>query len=104
MTVLTEAPEGVDIIDIDAARAARAEARAASGGKASYVKVGAGYVELKPEVDVLSAEDFSAGRIRVGLSKILADPEDIDTLVASGISAPDLDLIIKRITGQSLGE
>jgi len=102
MSVLKEAPEGADVIDLDAARAARAEA--AAGTPATVLKVSAGFIELRREVDVLAAEAFTSGQIREGLSKLLADPTDVDEIVKDGLSKADLQVIVTFITGNSLGE
>lgn len=102
MSVLKSAPEGADVIDLDAARAARAEA--AAGTPPTLLKVSAGYIELCREIDVLAAEDFTSGKIRAGLSKLLADPADIDEVVKGGLSKPDLETIVTFITGKTLGE
>lgn len=104
MAILSEAPKGAKVLDLGAARIARTEARTATGEALPVIKLAAGYVEVKPEVDILSAEDFAAGHIRAGLAKLLADPADIDALVADGITKDDLDAIATFITGASLGE
>lgn len=102
MSILVSAPEGAEVLDLGAARAARAEARV---GKAlPVIKLAAGFVEVSPEMDVLSADDFAAGRIREGLAKLLADPADVDELVKGGISKDDLEQIVQFVTGNSLGE
>lgn len=102
MTVLQEAPEGAEVIDIASARAARAEIDATL--PPVLLKIDAGFVQLRRELDVLCAEDFTSGRFRAGLAKILADPADIDELVAFGLSRPDLEQIVNHITGKTLGE
>ena len=104
MAITNEAPKGAPVLDLEAARAARVEARAAAGEANPVIKLAAGYVEVNPEMDVLSAEDFTAGRIRDGLAKMLADPADIEVLVEQGISAEDLKAIVEFISGVSLGE
>lgn len=104
MSVLQVAPDGSQVLDLDAARAARAEARAAAGTPSQYLKISAGYVELAPEIDVLAAEDFSRGEITVGLAKILADPTDIAAIVEVGLTKRDLEQIVGFITGTTLGE
>jgi hypothetical protein len=102
MSIRDSAPEGAEVLDLGAARAARAEARV---GKAlPVIKLAAGFVEVSPEMDVLSADDFAAGRIREGLAKLLADPADVDELVKGGISKDDLEQIVQFVTGNSLGE
>lgn len=102
MSILREAPEGSEILDLGAARAARAEAR--QGKPLPVIKLSAGFVEVSPEMDVMSADDFAAGHIKDGLAKLLADPADVDELVAGGISKDDLEAIVQFVTGNSLGE
>jgi len=104
MSILTDAPEGAKVLDLSAARVARAEARAASGEGMSVIKVDAGYVQVKAELDLEAAEDFLAGRFRAGLTKLLADPADVDALLADGLSKGDLDAIGEFITGTTQGE
>lgn len=102
MSILSAAPEGAEVLDLGAARVARAEAR--QGKPLPVIKLSAGYVEVSPEMDVLSADDFAAGRIRDGLAKLLADPADIDELVKGGVSKDDLEQIVQFVTANSLGE
>jgi hypothetical protein len=104
MAILENAPEGAKVLDLAAARAAREEARAVAGEPVSVIKLEAGYIQVNPEVDILSAEAFSEGRIREGLAQLLADPEDIDVITEHGVSAADLQAIVNFITGVSLGE
>lgn len=104
MAILKDAPEGAKVLDLAAARAARDEARAKAGETSAVIKLEAGFVEVKPEIDVLCAEDFKEGRIRLGLAKLLADPDDIDALVERGLSQGDLEAIVTFVTGVSLGE
>ncbi len=104
MSILTTLPEGARVLDLDAARAARAEARAAAGDGPPYVKVAAGYIAMRPEMDLEAGEDFMAGKLREGLAKMLADPADLDALLADGFSKDDLNAIGEYVTGASLGE
>ena len=105
MAILTDAPQGAKVLDLDAARAARAEVRAAAGEAAKYIKTSLGYVGVKPEVDITAGEDFMAGNLRSGVAKLLADPADVDQVLAAGLSKQDLDAIHEFITGGvSLGE
>lgn len=104
MSIRSEAPAGAQVLDLDAARAARAEARVAAGDVNPVIKLAAGFVDVNPEFDVLAAENFSKGDIRGGLTKILADPADIDELVKGGLSTDDLESIVKFVTGVELGE
>lgn len=102
MAILQTAPEGAEVIDIAAARAARAEVDATL--PPVLVKIDAGYVQLSREIDVLCADDFTDGHIRAGLAKILQDPADIDAIVSYGLSKDDLEQIVNYITGKTLGE
>lgn len=102
MAILKKAPDGANVLDLGAARVARAEARV--GQPLQVIKLGAGFVQVAPEMDVLSADDFAAGHIREGLSKLLADPADVDELVKGGVSKDDLEAIVQFVTGVSLGE
>ena len=100
--ILKEAPAGAEVIDLVAARAARAEVR--KDAPARLVKVTAGFVELAPEIDIFCAADLMEGRYKEGLSKLLADPADIEPLLAFGLSVDDLSILTEAITGRSLGE
>jgi hypothetical protein len=102
MAILKSAPEGSQVLDLNAARVARAEARA--GKSNPVVKLAAGFVELSPEVDVIAAEELSAGHFRAGLGKLLVDPADIDVLLEGGLSKDDLESLVGFITGLNLGE
>ena len=104
MTILKKAPEGAEVLDLGAARAARAEARAASGQGASFLKFGAGYVEVKPEFALSVAFDFKAENIQEGLAGLLVDPADLDALLKDGLTAQDLEGITAFISGSMLGE
>lgn len=100
MAILESVPEGAKVIDLDAARVARAEARESK----TYVKLSVGFVEVKPEIALESAEAFMEERIREGISFLLADPADVDVLYKDGLSAEDLGVIVEHISGKSLGE
>lgn len=102
MAILDRAPDGAEVLDLGAARAARKEAR--GDLPKPVIKLTAGFVEINPEFDVLSAEDFAAGHIKAGLARVLADPTDIDELVKGGLSQADLEAIVSFVTGRSLGE
>ena len=100
MAILSETPEGAKVLDLAAARVARAEAR----GEKSYLKLNAGFVEVQPEVALAAADAFVAGDIKKGVSLLVADPADADLLIADGLTAEDLEAIIEHISGKSLGE
>lgn len=102
MSVLKTAPAGAAVFDLGAARVARAETQ--NGEPKPLIKLAVGYVEVNPEFDVLAAEKFAVGQIRAGLSMMLADPADVDVLIAEGLSKNDLDAIGKFISGANLGE
>lgn len=103
MAILSAAPEGARVLDLDAARAARAEARAAAGQALPMIKVAAGFVPVRAEIDIECVEDFTAGRFRSGIARLLADPADVDVLI-DGLTKDDLEIITKFVTGASLGE
>lgn len=103
MAILSSAPEGARVLDLDAARAARAEARAASGQSLPVIKVAAGYVPVCAEIDIECVEDFTAGRFRDGLARLLSDPADVGVLI-DGLTKDDLETITKFVTGATLGE
>lgn len=100
--ILDTAPEGAKVLDLDAAREARAEAKKDEPNP--VIKLQAGYVELRKEVDVTAAEDFKAGNLIEGLGKLLADPADIAALTKDGFSSEDLSAVMMFVTGRSLGE
>lgn len=104
MAIIKEIPEGAQSFDLEGARAARAEARAKTGASTPFIKLSAGYVEVKPELSVTAADKLNREDIRGGLADILADPADVDALLAEGLSVQDLQAISKFITGRSLGE
>lgn len=102
--ITQEAPEGAQVLDLQGARVARQEARVAAGEPNPVVKISAGFIELKAEVDVLAVEDFEANNLRAAFTKMLADPEDIEPLIQFGLSSQDAELLIDFIVGKSLGE
>lgn len=104
MSILTEAPAGAQILDLGAARAARAEARVAAGEGNPYLKLAAGYVAVKAEFALTVAFDFKREDIEAGLAGLLVDPADLDALLADGLTAEDLKEITKLVTGTSLVE
>ncbi|MEO7018346.1 MAG: hypothetical protein ABI067_17700 [Leifsonia sp.] len=103
MSILKKAPTGSEVLDLGAARVARAEARAASGKGSSFIKLTVGYVELKPEIPLSVADDLVNEKVREGLAGLLADPEDIDALLGE-ITQNDVEALAAFITGSSLGE
>ena len=100
MAILETIPEGAAVIDLDAARIARAEARESK----TFIKLSVGYVEVKPEIALESAEAFQQERVRDGIALLLSDPADVDALYKDGISAEDLAVIVEHISGKTLGE
>ncbi len=103
MAILQKAPTGAKVFDLDQARAARAEARAASGEPNPLIKLAAGYVEVKPEFDITVGETLASGRIRDALLGLLLDPADVDVLTEGGLSAQDLNAIVQWL-GATMGE
>jgi len=103
VTIRKKVPEGAEVLDLGAARAARAEARAAEGLGAKFLKISAGYIEVKVEIPVEVA--FTLERdVKAGLAGILVDPTDIDALLADGLTSQDLEAMQALVTGKSLGE
>ncbi len=103
MTIRKKVPEGAEVLDLGAGRAARAEARAAEGLGAKFLKISAGYIEVKVEIPVEVA--FTLERdVKAGLAGILVDPTDIDALLADGLTSQDLEAMQALVTGKSLGE
>lgn len=100
MAILREAPAGADVLDLGAARVARAEARSAQ----PYIKLSAGYVAANPEVRIDVAFLIDAGDVKGTLSALLADPKDVDALLKDGLTAQDIQAIMQWITGLTVGE
>jgi hypothetical protein len=103
MSILKKAPEGSQVLDLGAARAARAEARAAAGEGDSFIKLSVGYVQVLPEVPLSAAVILESGDIKTGLAGILTDPADVDALLAE-ITTHDVESLVTLITGTPLGE
>ena len=104
MTILKKVPEGAQVLDLGAARVARAEARAAEGKGSIFLKLAVGFVEVKPEFAVTVAFDFKDERIKEGLEGVLVDPADVDALFADGLTGQDMEAISQFIAGKPLGE
>jgi hypothetical protein len=104
MAIRNDAPDGAKILDLEAARVARAEVRAAEGQGNPFLKLTAGYVEVRPEIAVSVAATLQNGEIREALQSLLVDPADVDVLLEDGLSIQDLEAITKFLTGLTLGE
>jgi len=103
--ILTEAPAGARVLDFAPARAARAEARAARGEPAAFIKLAVGYVGVRAEIPLEAAILLEESKLREGLAGILTDPSDIDALLADGLATNDLEALVELITGGvKLGE
>ena len=100
MAILSDAPKGADVLDLGAARAARAEARAS----APYIKLSAGYVQANAEVRIDTALMVDQGDVRGVLTALVIDPSDVDVLLEDGLTAQDIQAILQWITGLSMGE
>lgn len=100
MAIVSELPEGAEVLDLNAARVARAEARSSK----SFIKLAAGYVETKAEVPISAAFNIQSGDIAGALGELLADPKDFDALVADGLTSGDIEAITIFIAGKSAGE
>lgn len=102
MSISKKAPAGAKVFNLEATRNARAEARA--GEAAPFIKLSAGFVEIKPEFDVLVAEDLMNGNLRHALTRLLVDPDDVKALLKEGITDSDLQELIEFASGKKLGE
>ncbi len=103
MAIVTDLPEDATVIDLDAARKARAEARAESAAPDTYIKLAAGYVPVKAEFSLSVIEHLRKGEVADALAALLTDPADADVLIADGVSAQDINVIMAFV-GSSLGE
>lgn len=99
-----DAPDGAAVLDLAAARAARQEARAKDGGGNPYLKLAAGFVEVKPEVPISAIDDLQAGNLRAGVAKLVVDPDDTEVLVEDGLTDDDIAAILEFIAGGAAGE
>ena len=104
MAILNEAPKGAEVLDLGAARVARAEARTAAGKHSAYIKLAAGYIEVQPEVPLNAALLFEQNDLAGGLALLLVDADDATALLADGLTAEDLKSIIEFISGKTPGE
>ena len=102
MALTKKAPAGAKVFDLPAARSARAEAR--KGEPAVVLKLSAGYVEIKPELDLMTVEDLLQGQFKSALVRLFVDPADADALLNEGISDDDLAAIFEFAAGKPLGE
>ena len=102
MAIVKKAPAGAKVLDLPSARSARAEARV--GEPASFIKLSAGYVEIKPELDILAVEDLKAGNPKAALLRLFADPSDVEAVASEGLTDEDLKAIFEFAVGKSLGE
>jgi hypothetical protein len=93
MAILSKAPEGAKVLDLGAARSARAEVRAAEGQGNPVIKLAAGYVEVRPEISISIASAFENNDIRGGLAGLLVDPADVDALFDDGLTAQDMEAV-----------
>lgn len=100
MALITSVPEGSKVVDLDASRIARAEART----EKTYIKLSVGFIEVNPEIALAASEDFEAGRIREGIASLLIDASDVDVLYEAGFTAEDLATVIEYVSGKTLGE
>ena len=103
MSILKKAPAGAEVLDLGAARVARAEARVAEGKAGRFLKISAGYIECKVEIPVEVAFTLEVD-LKAGLAGLLVDPADVDVLIKDGLSSQDLEAMTDLVTGKSLGE
>ena len=104
MSILKKAPEGANVLDLEAGRLSRAEIRAGEGAGDPYLKLKAGYIQVKSEIPLIVAFMFQAEKIEEGLKGLLVDPADLDALLADGLTKEDLEAMTDLVTGKSLGE
>lgn len=100
MAIVSELPKDAQVLDLGAARVARAEARTTK----SFIKLAAGYVETVAEIPVAAAFLVEQGDIVGALSAFLADPADLDALVKDGLTTSDVEEITAFIAGKTVGE
>lgn len=100
MAILKDAPEGAQVLDLNAARVARIEAL----GSKSFIKLTAGFIETKAEVPISAAFAINTGDIAGALGQLLADPTDVDALIADGLTSGDIEAITIFIAGKPVGE
>ena len=100
MAILSEAPKGAEILDLGAARAARAEARSGQ----PYIKLSAGYVPANAEVRIDTAFLIDQGDVKGTLACLVTDPDDVEALLKDGLTAQDIQAIMQWITGLTVGE
>ena len=103
MAILSKLPEGASVLDLDAARVARQEARAAQGLGDPFIKLEAGYVQVVPEVPLAAAYLFQDERIKEGLELLFADKADAEAVWPT-LTAGDFEAILNFITGKTPGE
>jgi hypothetical protein len=96
MAILKDAPEGAQVLDLNAARVARIELSSKS--------LTAGYIETKAEVPLSAAFAINTGDITGALGQLLADPTDVDALIADGLTSGDIEAITIFIAGKPVGE
>ena len=104
MAILQKAPEGAKVLDLEVARIARAEVRAAEGKGNPFLKLKAGFVEVRAEIAISVATQLEQNDIQGALAGLLADPADVTALLEDGLSNGDLEEITKFLTGLTLGE
>jgi hypothetical protein len=102
--IRAEAPAGAQVFDLEAARAARQEARTAAGDSGALIKLAAGFIDVKSEFPITVGDLFKTGDIKGGLAELLVDPADVDELIKAGITSGDLAAITEFISGATLGE
>ena len=104
MTILKKAPQGANVLDLEAGRLSRAEIRAGKGEGDPYLKLKAGFIQVKSEIPIVVAFLLEAEKIEEALKGLLVDPADLEALLADGLTKDDLEGISDLVTGKSLGE
>lgn len=82
------------IVDLDAARAARLEA----ADDAPIVKLGGQDFGLPTEIPIGVALHGEAGEIKAALGALFG-PENVDAVLAAGLTAQDLEVIVSEAYG-----
>jgi len=90
------------MLDLDAKRAARAEA--AGRDAVETVKFGGREYAFRTELPVLAGDLLSEGKLRDGLATFLAEPAEVDALLSAGFSVADLEVLASELYGISMGE
>jgi hypothetical protein len=103
MAIISKLPEGANVLDLAAERAARQETRAAQGLGDSFIKLEAGYVQVIPEVPLAIASLLQSERILEALELMFVDKADAEAIWPT-LTAADFESIVTFISGKTPGE